>query len=108
MKHQLPEYNSEILSNTAILMDAEEDNVFVCLAHILICLASIAATPHVLAECGLCYQLIACMAACWNVFTVTWCVLCIATGILGCLICAGGFLAILEGCYGAGHCMGLW
>ena len=108
VKHYLSEYDREILSASTLLLDTEESDVFACLGSILICLAAIFATPQVLAECGLCYQLIICVAACLNLFTIWWCVACIATGILGCLLCAGGFLAILDGCYTAGHCLGIW
>jgi hypothetical protein len=108
VKQYLPEYDKEIQSISAVLLDTDEDNVFACLTSILICLAAIAATPQVLGECALCYQLIACLVACADIFTVWLCVACIATGIVGCLICAGGFLAILDGCYDAGHCLGIW
>ncbi len=105
VKKQIPEYDKEILTSSAIIMDQDW---LLCLGNILACLAAILTTPEVLAACPLCLQVVTCIPACAAVFTVWWCIGCIAAGFIGCLICAGGIAALAISCYEAGHCLGLW
>lgn len=105
VKNELTSYNKEIIRNIAIITDQD---VWSCLGSILTCLASIATSTRLLQICPLCAQVVTCIPACATIFTVWWCVGCIAAGIVGCLLCAYGVYQLTTSCYQAGHCLGLW
>ena len=105
VKNNLQDYDKLILDNSAVLSDQD---ILGCLAAILSCLISIATMPEILATCYLCVQVITCIAPCLTVFGIPWCLICIGTGILGCLTCAYLVAGFPYECYTAGQCLGLW
>lgn len=105
VEKQLQEYNRIILKSSAVLLDQD---VWACLSAIITCLLSIATIPQILSACYLCVQIITCIPACFTIFGILWCVLCITAGIIGCLWCAHLIVAFPYCCYVAGQCLGLW
>jgi len=85
-----------------------KEDWLLCLGNILACLGAIAASPEIIAACPLCAQVVTCIPACATIFSVWWCIGCIAAGFIGCLVCAGGIAGLAISCYEAGRCLGIW
>lgn len=105
VKTQLEEYDRTILESLAVLSDVD---VWGCLASIISCLLTIATMPSIMGACYLCVQVYTCIPACFTIFGTWWCVLCLATGIVGCLSCAYLIVGFPYECWTAGHCLGMW
>jgi hypothetical protein len=108
---RLPDYNKLIMKSYVTILSLEK--VLRCLGSILACIFVIAAVYYVILKyCTKCAMVVACLPACYSIFTFWTCLLCIATGIYGCLFCIGGLYFLIgyppPPCYDAGKCLGIW
>ena len=109
VESKLAEYDKTILTSFAVITDNGNTiyGVLNCLSTIVSCLGTLASITSVMAACPLCVQVVTCLPACFHIFTIWWCLGCIAMGLAGCLACAT-LIFLPVTCYEAGRCIGLW
>ncbi|MDR0374092.1 MAG: rhodanese-like domain-containing protein [Nitrososphaerota archaeon] len=105
VKTQLREYDKAIEQSVITLSDQDP---LACLSSILGCMLSIVSMPSLLATCYLCAQVVTCIPTCVAIFTIPVCLLCIGTGIVGCLTCLYIVGVLPYECWNAGRCLGIW
>jgi len=98
VENRLRNYNKPA-KGLAIAIDFDLVNCLRTIAQILMCVMSV--YSYVASICPLCVQVVTCIPACATVFTAWTCLLCIGTGLAGCLACIVplGFCTWLYGDY---------
>jgi hypothetical protein len=109
VESKLAEYDKTILTSFTVITDSGNTiySILVCLPTIVSCLATLTSISSVMAACPLCVQVVTCLPPCFHIFTIWWCLGCIAMSLAGCLACAV-LIFLPVTCYEAGRCIGLW
>jgi len=109
VESKLAEYDKTTFTSFAVVTDNGNTiyGVLDCLSTIVSCLGTLAFITSVMVACPLCVQVVTCLPACFHIFTIWWCLGCIAMGLAGCLECAT-LIFFPATCYEAGRCIGLW